>query len=361
MLFAKKSRTQLLKATGAAFLVSTLVACGGGGGSDTTAGTPPAGSPPAAGTPPAAAPAPLGGINCIASVAGAGAGPGYVVGACVLPASGTTPAQINSQFQNFPVNVGTESGNTSDVNSLRRFSLDVQTPVSAGSRALDGTNERCDGNILGNVTSYLTELYVDATNPGTSPSFTILSPSQKYGRNLAQCRLAANPLDGASYPLVYLDFGTFERYLGESTLYYGGWSAQRVTSAGSNAAPAGAKTFGSGAMIGYRTTSSLSYGMSATIPAGASWNGTTLTMTMGTFVYSRRNETNPNPGEVIPTLTFTSNAGSGDTLSGVITGTGVTGVFEGKFGGPAGQEFAGKMQLTMASSGHKIVGAFAIK
>jgi hypothetical protein len=350
MLFAKISRTQALKATGAAFLVSTLVACGGGGGSDTTAATPPAGTTPAAPTP--AAPAPLGGINCIASVAGSGVGPGYVVGACVLPATATTAAQINSQFQNFQVNVATDASDT------RKFSLDVQTPVSAGSRTLDGTNERCDGNILGNVTNYLTELYVDATNPATSPSFSILSPAQKYGRNVAQCRLAANPLDGASYPLTYLDFGTFERYLGESSLYYGGWTAQRTAT---NAAPTSAKTYAAGLMIGYRTTNSLSYGMSATVPAGASWNGSTLTFTMGSFVYSRRNETNPNPGEVIPTLTFASTAGSGGTLSGVITGTGVTGVFEGKFGGPNGQEFAGKMQLTLAQSQHKIVGAFAIK
>jgi hypothetical protein len=347
MLQSKSKLSRAAKASSAVLLITALAACGGGGGDSGTpvGGTPPAGTPPA-GTPPA--PLTLGGLNCVSATGG---GAGYVLGVCSVT-SGTTET-VSSQFQNFPITV------TTDASVAKRFSLNVQSPLLPGARTMDAANENCADNQLGNKSGYLTEIYEDATKPATSPRYSVLSFAQSVGENTSFCRTPANQTRPAAYTLTSSDFGTWERYLGESALYYGGWYALRSTT---NAVPVAGKTYGPGSAFGYRFTPAKGYGVSADVSSGATWNGTTLALTITNFSYSRRAETNP---VVQPSLGALSLSGTyaADTkkVTGIVSGTGVTGIFEGEFAGASGQEFVGKFQLVQGASGDRLTGSFAIK
>jgi hypothetical protein len=344
MLHSKSKLNRAAKASSAILLVTALAACGGGGG-----GTePPAGgTPPAAGNPPSA-PLTLGGLNCVSATGG---GSGYVLGVCSV-VSGTTET-ISSQFQNFPLTV------TTDASVAKRFTLNVQSPLLPGARTMDAANENCGDNQLGSKSGFLTEIYDDATRPATSPRYSVLSFAQSVGENTNFCRTPTNQTKAAAYPLVSSDFGTWERYLGESALYYGGWYALRTTT---NALPTGSTTYGPGAAFGYRFTAAKGYGVSADVVTGATWNGTTLSLQINNFAYSRRAETNPAVSPALGTLSL-SGTYSADTkkVTGLVSGTGVTGIFEGEFAGSAGQEFVGKFQLVQGASGDRLTGSFAIK
>jgi hypothetical protein len=354
MLHSKSKLILAAKASSAILLVTALAACGGGGGGEAPAGTPPSGG----GTTPNPAPAPLtlGGLNCVAATGG---GSGYVLGVCSVVTAGVEA--ISSQFQNFPLTV------TTDASVAKRFTLNTQTPLLPGARTMDAANENCGDNQLGSKSGYLTEIYEDATKPATSPRFSVLSFAQTVGENTNFCRTPTNQTKPAAYTLTNSDFGTWERYLGEAALYYGGWYALRTTT---NGLPTGPKTYAQGAAFGYRFTSGnpaagiqgKGYGVSADVPSGASWNGTTLTVQINNFAYSRRSEVNPTVAPALDTLTL-SGTYSADTkkVSGIVSGTGVTGIFEGEFAGATGQEFVGKFQLVQGASGDRLTGAFAVK
>ncbi len=346
MLHSKSKLSRAAQASSAVLLVTFLAACGGGGGDSGGGGaTPPAGG---GGNPPAATPPTLGGLNCVAATGG---GTGYVLGVCSV-VTGTTEA-ISAQFQNFPITVAT------DASVAKRFTLNVQSPLSPGAKTVDATTENCAGNQLGSKVGFLAEVFDDATKPATSPRFTVLSFTQSYGENTALCRTPSNNLKAALYPMTYTDVGVWERYLGEAALYYGGWYALRGTT---NAVPTAGKTYASGVAFGYRFTPTLGYGMSADVVAGASWNGSAMSVQINNFAYSRASVTNPNPGDALPTLTL---SGTYDAttkkVSGTVSGTGVSGIWEGEFAGPAGQEFAAKFQLVQSATGHRVTGSFAVK
>jgi hypothetical protein len=327
MLHSKSKLILAAKASSAILLVTALAACGGGGGGD-TAGTPPAGGTPPAATPPPAA-LTLGGLNCVAATGG---GSGYVLGVCSVVTGGVEA--ISSQFQNFPLTV------TTDASVAKRFSLNVQSPLLPGARTMDAANENCGDNQLGSKSGFLTEIYDDATKPATSPRYSVLSFAQSVGENTN---------------------------LGEAALYYGGWYALRTTT---NGLPTGPKTYAQGAAFGYRFTSGnpaagiqgKGYGVSADVLTGASWNGTTLTVQINNFSYSRRSEVNPTVSPALGTLSL-SGTYAADTkkVSGIVSGTGVTGIFEGEFAGATGQEFVGKFQLVQGASGDRLTGSFAVK
>jgi hypothetical protein len=344
MLHSKSKLNLAAKASSAILLVTALAACGGGGGG---AETPPAGTPPAGSTPPPAA-LTLGGLNCVAATGGSS---GYILGVCSV-VSGTTET-ISSQFQNFPVTV------TTDPSVAKRFTLNVQSPLLPGGRTMDAANENCGDNQLGSKSGYLTELYEDATKPATSPRYSVLSFAQSVGENTNFCRTPTNQTKPAAFTLASSDFGTWERYLGEAALYYGGWYALRTTT---NALPTGSKTYGPGAAFGYRFTAAKGYGVSADVVSGATWNGTTLALQINNFAYSRRAEVNPVVSPALGTLSL-SGTYSAETkkVTGLVSGTGVTGIFEGEFAGSSGQEFVGKFQLFQASSNDRLTGSFAIK
>ena len=101
--------------------------------------------------------------------------------------------------------------------------------------------------------------------------------------------------------------------------------------------------------------------MSADVAAGATWNGSTMTLQLSNFSYSRANVTAPNPGAALPTVSLRATTITGKAVTGLVEGTGVSGIFEGEFGGPAGEEFAGRFQLVQPATGHKVSGSFAIK
>lgn len=157
-----------------------------------------------------------------------------------------------------------------------------------------------------------------------------------------------------------MDFGAWERYAGGATIYYGGWYAPKTAT---NAVPAAGKTYGAGAVAGYRFTQTIGYGMSGNVNAGATWNGSALTLTIdgGTFEYSRPETNPPSPGTALPAITLVSSTVAGAKVTGIVQGNGVTGIWEGQFGGAAGEEFAGQFQFVQAGSGHKVTGAFAVK
>lgn len=364
MLHSKQSISRAGQLTGAALLLATLAACGGGGGSagggtasssssssSTTSSS--TGSPP---------PAPvLTGLGCVAA---AGGGSGYILGVCSVVTNGVEA--IAAGFQNFPATVTSNPA----PNTSKTFTLNLQTPVSPGAKSVDASLENCANNQLGTSIGFLAEVFDNANAPTTSPRYSILTFSQGYGARITSvnnvqtdlCRRSGNPITAPALPnavpLAFMDVGVWERYLGDAALYYGGWYSQRGTT--SAAATAG-KTYGAGKAFGYRFTADQGFGMSADIAAGATWNGSTMTLQISSFNYSRANVTTPNPGAPFPVITLRATAISGKAVTGLVEGTGISGIFEGEFGGPAGEEFAGRFQFVQPASGHKASGSFAIK
>jgi Repeat of unknown function (DUF5648) len=297
---------------------------------------------------------PLDGLNCVAA---AGGGSGYVLGVCSVVSGGSE--LISSQFQNFPVTI------TTDASVAKRFTLNTQSPFLPGARTMDAANENCSDNQVGSKSGFLTEIYEEPARPATSPRYSVLSFAQTVGENTSFCRTPSNQIKEAAFKLVsggdltLSDFGTWERYLGGSTLYYGGWYALRTTT---NALPAGSKTFSKGLAVGYRFAAGLGYGLSADVATGATWDGTTLNLQINNVSYSRRAEVNPNVLPAISSMTLSGTySATTKKVSGVVSGIGVSGIFEGEFAGSVGQEFVGKFQLVQAASGDKISGSFAIK
>ncbi len=296
----------------------------------------------------------LGGLDCVSAKSG---GVGYILGVC-LTSSGTVEANA-SQFQNFPLTV------TTDPTDSKKYTLNVQSPFLSGARTVSAANENCSDNQLGSKSGYLTELYEDPTRPATSPRYSVLSFAQTVGENTALCRTVANQTRDAAFKLVngndltLSDFGTWERYLGESSLYYGGWYALRTST---NALPLGSKTFSKGVAVGYRFTPSLGYGVSADVAPGATWNGTTLNLEINNVTYSRRAQVNPTVTPSINALTLSGTySASTKKVSGSLSGNGVTGTFEGEFAGASGQEFVGKFQLVTPAAADRLTGSFAMK
>lgn len=357
MLRSSKSLSRAGQLTGAALLLATIAACGGGGGG-TTAGTSSSSSGTASssgGTPP---PAPvLTGLGCVAA---AGGGSGYILGVCSVLTGGVEA--ISSGFQNFPVVVASAPA----PNTGKSFSLTTTTPLLPGGKTVDASLENCASNQLGTAVGYLAEVFDNATAPATSPRYSVLAFSQTYGARTAQqngvtvslCNKPGNTILPAALALTYMDVGVWERYLGDAALYYGGWYSQRGTT---SAPAANGKTYAAGKAFGYRFTADQGFGMSADVAAGAVWNGSTVSFQLSNFSYSRTGVTNPNPGLALPTVTLRATAITGKAVTGLVEGTGVSGIFEGEFGGPAGEEFAGRFQLVQPASGHKVSGAFAVK
>ncbi len=355
MLHSKSKLILAAKASSAILLVTALAACGGGGGGgETPAGTPPAGNTPN----PAPAPLTLGGLNCVSATGG---GSGYVLGVCSVVTGGVEA--VSSQFQNFPVTVTTDA-------VAKRFTLNVQSPLLPGGRTMDEANENCGDNQVGTKSGFLSEIYEDATKPATSPRYSVLSFAQSVGENTNFCRTPTNQKKPSAFnqvvgstsltsELISSDFGTWERYLGESALYYGGWYALRTTT---NGLPAAGKVYGKGMAVGYRFTPAKGYGVSADVVTGATWNGTTLALQINSLSYSRRGETNPVVAPAIGAISL-SGTYSADTkkVSGLVSGTGISGIFEGEFAGASGQEFVGKFQLVQPASGDRLTGSFAVK
>ena len=361
MLHSKNSFLRAGQLTGAALLLAALAACGGGssgGGSGSAAGGGSASPPPAAG--PAPAPV-LTGLGC---VAGAGGGSGYILGVCSVVTNGVEA--ISSGFQNFAVTVASNPA----PNTGKAFTLNTQTPILPGSRTVDASLENCANNQLGTSVGYLAEVFENANSPTTSPRYSVLTFSQAYGARITnvngvqtdRCRQAGNPVTVPALPnavpLAFMDVGVWERYLGDASLYYGGWYSQRNTN--SAVAPSG-KVYGAGKAFGYRFTADQGFGMSADVAAGATWNGSTMTLQLINFTYSRANVTSPNPGAALPTVSLRATTVTGKAVTGLVEGTGVSGIFEGEFGGPNGEEFAGRFQLVQPASGHKVSGSFAVK
>ncbi len=348
-----KRGTQVL---GAAALLAVMAACGGGGGSASTSSSGVTSSS-SGGTPT------LGGLNC---VAGVGDNTGFTVGVCDGNLSVPPVGQINLQFQSFDVQVGIGNFNA------KQYSITTKTPLLPESKNLDANSEFCSSNLLGLEPAFLTQIFDLPGKEATSPRTALLSFTQPYGnpetlgadQKIANpCRTAANGIPKpATYPMSFMDFGTWERYLGETSLYYGGWYAVR---AGANAAPSSAKTYVPGKLIGYRLNSGGSYGLSGKV-SNAAYAASVLTLEMDGYSYSRSDATgrpisNPNPGFVLPKLSLKSEKIVGNVVTGSVSGSGISGLFEGQFGGPNGEEFSGRFQLTISAGGDKIAGAFAVK
>jgi hypothetical protein len=363
MLPSKTLYVRTAQASLTAAVLATIVACGGGGGD--AGGTPPAASSSSTSSTSTSSTSSssttssssstgttnLGGLNC---VAGSGGGTGYVLGACVLAsrASPTSPlvGQTATNFQNFPATV-----TPSDDKTLRRYTLNVTSPFGAGAQTMDGTGENCEANSVGGRAAYATEFYADPTNPANSPRYTVLSFTQSYGLNSPQCRTATNTRAVAAFNLTTADFGLWERFLGEASIYYGGWYAAR----GAQGLPANGKTYSEGLAIGYRITPEWVFGMSSTVTTTGAWNGSTITLQISGDRYSS-SQTTAFP-TAFPTLTLTTTARTGNKVSGDVTGSGVAGIWEGEFFGPNGAEFAGRFQLTQPASGHRVTAAFALR
>lgn len=297
---------------------------------------------------------PLDGLNCVSS---AGGGSGYILGVCSV-FSGNTEAN-SVQFQNFPLTV------TTDSSVAKRFTLNTQSPYLPGARTMDAANENCSDNQLGSKSGFLTEIYDDPTRPATSSRYSVISFAQTVGENTNFCRTPQNQTRLSAFNVVtggdlaLSDFGTWERYLGGASLYYAGWYALRTTT---NATPQAGKTYAKGIAVGYRFAANLGYGMSADVVSGATWNGTSLTLQINNLAYSRRNLANPSVTPAIDTLTLSGTySATTKKVSGLVSGTGVGGTFEGEFAGASGQEFVGKFQLLQAASGDRLAGAFAVK
>ena len=363
MLHSKQSISRAGQLTGAALLLATLAACGGGGsaggGVASSSSSSSSTSSSSTGTPP---PAPvLTGLGCVAA---AGGGSGYILGVCSVVTNNVEA--ISSGFQNFLVTVASNAA----PNTGKAFTLNTQTPLLPGAKEVNASLENCANNQLGTSVGYLAEVFDNANSPATSPRYSVLTFSQGYGARITSvnnvqtdlCRRAGNPITAPALPnavpLAFMDVGVWERYLGDAALYYGGWYSQRGTT---SAAAAAGKTYGAGKAFGYRFTADQGFGMSADIATGATWNGTTMTLQLSNFNYSRANVTSPNPGAPLPTVTLRATTVTGKAVTGLVEGTGVSGIFEGEFGGPAGEEFAGRFQLVQPATGHKVSGSFAIK
>ena len=361
MLQSKYSILRASQLTGAAMVLATIAACGGGGGSagGGTASSSSSTSSSSTGSPP---PAPiLTGLGCVAA---AGGGSGYILGVCSVVTNGVEA--ISSGFQNFQVTVVSNPA----PNTGKAFTLNTQTPLLPGSKTVDASLENCANNQLGTSIGYLAEIFDNAAAPTTSPRYSVLTFSQGYGARITTvnsvqtdlCRRPGNPITAPALPnavpLAFMDVGVWERYLGDAALYYGGWYSQRGTT---SAAAAAGKVYGAGKAFGYRFTADQGFGMSADVAAGATWNGSTMTLQLSNFSYSRANVAAPNPGAPLPTVSLRATTITGKAVTGLVEGTGVSGIFEGEFGGPAGEEFAGRFQLVQPATGHKVSGSFAIK
>jgi hypothetical protein len=346
-------------ASPALIVVASLVgACGGGGG-----GTPAPSGPTAA-------------QNCKATASTAGVG--YTIGACVLSvtdANNVVTETTTSQLQDVIVSVSVDQNPpaVADPNTGKNYALSVGvTPSGPASGATLGpTPTFCGSNVLGDRTGHITESYSDPTNPAVSPRFTLLSfakgslivdPNAPDKNAILNQLCIPNPksLEQIGTVLRVSDFGTWERAAGGADIYYGGWYATRLST---NSVPATAKTFTQGSSVGYRFTQSLIYGVSAKVLSGATWDGSTMTLKIDLYEYSRTkiggSKTVP-PTPSWPTITLTSTKIEGAKISGTVSGGSIGGTWEGTFAG-AGEELVGRIRFTDTSVDHKFVGAFALK
>jgi hypothetical protein len=356
MVNSKHSIKRGTQALGAISFLAVMAACGGGGGGGTSTSSAGASSSSSSGGEPS-----LGGLAC---VAGVGANTGFTIGVCDGTA-GTPPINaIKSQFQNFEIKV------TVDSFSGKRYSISTATPLSPESKSFDASQETCSGNVVGVESAFLMEFFTIPTAQATSPRTALLSFTQSYGSlPITQngsvtnpCATASNKQNPTGFATTYMDVVTWERYLGQTSLYYGGWYAPKTTT---NSPAAVGKQYLPGKLYGYRLNAEGSWGLSGEV-VNASYDASGVKLLMQNFKYSRslggKQIVNPNPGAVLPPLQLVSDKIVGSVVSGTVSGgPGFGGIFEGSFGGPNGEEFAGRFQVTMSAAGDIVAGAFAVK
>ncbi len=356
-IFTHSFSARRLTATAALALTTLAAGCGGGGGGGTTVATTPDPTNP------------INTQSCGATSSTSGAG--YVVGACVLQTTSSTGAvseTTTSQFQDVLISVSVDQNPpaVADPSQGKNYVLSVGLPTTAGggSANFGPTPAFCLNSGLGDRRGYITESYADATKPETSARFTLLSFAKASlipdtGATLLNQLCKANPraLDEIGTVTRVSDFGVWERAAGGAAIYYGGWYGVRTPT---SSAPTSTKDFTSGSAVGYRFTPSLIYGSSSVVLPGAKWDGSKMTLQIGTYKYSRSGSGVTDVAPSFPVITLTSDKVEGAKISGTISGDGVVGVWEGSFAG-AGEELVGRIRFTQGASDHKFVGAFALK
>jgi hypothetical protein len=351
MKFSKTVSRQLPLGT---VLVTALAlgACGGGGSSGTPAATPPAASPPVAS---------LGCSNV------QGSGNGFVMGVCV------TSTSAGGIFQSYTVSVDRSAS------SLKAYTATLAGSPSGASTATSGiAGEDCASNGIGNAFVYTT-VALDSAGVTTGPQWIIQAVNENFSPNSPlTCRqtgaiqlAARNP---AYFPMTYLDGGMIERLASAATTppvstYLAGWV--NTINATGNAAPSASRSYTVGKSVGRAVTQTAGvFGVDAA--ASGSATPTAITISMSGFNYRRDNSdgsqaTPPGADQRLGSITLTGTV-SGSTFSGTVSGSdgvgtsgAVTGTFEGKFGGPAGNEVAARYAIKFNSNSAVVAGSVFLK
>jgi hypothetical protein len=281
---------------------------------------------------------------------------GYSLGVC--SASGGT--------QNKPVYRGDLSINVTVNNyAAKAYTLNLNAETGPSTVAFGSANEdRCQ-NLVG-AGRINTET---VPNPARGVYAAVLSGTQKptdpiAGDSCFQAGGAGLP-PALNVPLTFVDFGTWERYVGGQSFYYGGW----YTALGSaNVKPAAAKTYSAGGLsFGYVYTTVSSFGTAGVVSSVAVDATGTITGTVNDFQNSRTGF-DPSLNAQIVSLTMAGTAAADGTFSGTLTGVATFGAsgpqqailgggFEGRFFGPNGEEIAGRWWVQL-SNGAIAVGSF---
>lgn len=279
-------------------------------------------------------------LNCPAVNKGTTAG--YALGVCAAGGSNRNRITLRADL---PITV------TINDYSTKLYTLNLNAETGPNAASFNTTNEDACLNVLGGG-RFATLTIPNPTGEG--PYAAVISGTQAP-RDPSPAD-PCSPVDLSSVPpvqrveLTKVDFGTWERFVGGVSYYYGGWYTPLTST---NVKPVGAKRYNAGGRaLGYVYTTRASFGTAAPVRAFEVDADGRITATIDGFQNARSTDFDINQNALIGTLSLQGNANADGTFVGTLSGTVtlgnaapqpiIAGAFEGRFFGPAGDEVAGR-------------------